>query len=131
MAADYPRRILIVEDDKDASEMFSLLLRHWGYEVQSYLTGESAIDHAPVFKPDVVLVDIGLPTMNGFQVVQRLRSMAELEGARMIAVTGYGNREVLERCEAAGFNSHILKPVHATVLHGAVDGAVSPKADSV
>ncbi|MEX0712428.1 MAG: response regulator [Pirellulales bacterium] len=121
MAGDYPRRVLIVEDDQDSADMFSLLLRHWGYEVQSCPTGESAVDHAPAFKPDVVLVDIGLPAMNGFQVVKHLRSMAELKGARMIAVTGYSNREVVERCDAAGFDGRILKPVHATALHAAVE----------
>jgi signal transduction histidine kinase len=115
-------RVLVVDDNRDAADSLALLLRSLGHEVRTAYDGEQALLLAPSFAADMVLLDIGLPQMNGFEVARRLRS--DGSAARLVALTGYGQPEDLRLSREAGFDAHLVKPVDfdrvAEVLAGAV-----------
>jgi CheY-like chemotaxis protein len=111
-----PRRILVVDDNVDAAESIAMLLGMQGHEVRSVHSAEDALDVVPNFKPDVVLLDIGLPGMDGYEVARRLRSDQAIERLRLVAVTGYGQQEDRDRARAAGFDEHLVKPVEPETL---------------
>ena len=115
------KRILVVDDNEDAAESIADLLRDLGYEIETAYDGPAALRIAKVFKPEVCLVDIGLPAMDGYELARRLRESHDLaSGARLIAVTGYGQDADRERSRQAGFDSHLVKPVNVDVLNNAV-----------
>jgi PAS domain S-box-containing protein len=114
--ATTPRRVLIVDDNADAADMLALLLQLDGHEVQAVYSSRDALERAQSFQPDVVLLDIGLPEINGYEVAQRLRAMPQLRGISLVAVTGYGRSEDRARARAAGFDDHLVKPVEAIEL---------------
>jgi CheY-like chemotaxis protein len=115
------KRILIVDDNEDAAESIADLLRDLGNEIETAYDGPAALRIAKVFKPEVCLVDIGLPAMDGYELARRLRESQDLaRGARIIAVTGYGQDADRERSRQAGFDSHLVKPVNLDVLNRAV-----------
>jgi hypothetical protein len=99
----------VVDDNRDAADSLSLLLQTQGHEVQTAYDGEEALELAPGFRADLVLLDIGLPLMNGFEVAKRLRSGGSV--ARLVALTGYGQPEDVRRSREAGFDAHLVKPV--------------------
>lgn len=103
------RRVLVVDDNRDAADSLSLLLQTQGHEVQTAYDGEEALAMARRFGADLVLLDIGLPLMNGFEVAKRLRSGGS--AARLVALTGYGQPEDLRRSREAGFDGHLVKPI--------------------
>jgi two-component system CheB/CheR fusion protein len=109
-------RVLIVEDDPDSAQMLALLLRLWGYEVAVANDGPDALDTALTFRPDVVLLDLALPGMDGYEVARQIRSLPELDKALLVAITGYGHEADVRRCEEAGMECHFLKPVEPAVL---------------
>ena len=109
-------RVLVVEDNRDAAESLRRLLYHSGYEVAVAFTGQEGLRAARRMRPDVVLCDIGLPDSNGFVVAAALREEPETAGARLIAVTAYGEDEDRRRALAAGFDLHLVKPVDPEVL---------------
>jgi CheY-like chemotaxis protein len=115
-----PRRILIVDDNVDAADTLGMLLELEGHEALAVYVSAEAIEQARTFKPDIVLLDIGLPGMNGYELARRLRSMPELDGVRLIALTGYGKSEDQQRTKAAGFDDHLVKPVDAVTLNTAL-----------
>lgn len=118
------QRILLVEDNRDAAAALADLLGLWGHEVRLAGEGEEGLRVAAGFQPQVVLVDIGLPGMDGYELARRLRR--ELPAAtRLIAVTGYGQEEDRQRSKAAGFDAHLTKPVEAAALRGVL-GALPP-----
>jgi CheY-like chemotaxis protein len=104
-------RILIVDDYADAAESMAMLLQMEGHDVETADCGLTAIERAKVFHPQVVLLDIGLPDIDGYEVAKRLRLLPETQDAMLIALTGYGRAEDRERSQSAGFNHHLLKPV--------------------
>jgi signal transduction histidine kinase/ActR/RegA family two-component response regulator len=104
-------RILVVDDSKDAAQGVALLLRVWGYEVHVAYDPLAALDEAATLKPDVVLLDIGMPGMDGYEVARRLRRQPEARNMMLAAVTGYGEAEHRRRAEEAGFDYHLVKPV--------------------
>jgi PAS domain S-box-containing protein len=103
-------RVLVVDDNVDATESLALLLRMSGHEVHTALDGPAALQVAEAFRPEAVLLDIVLPGMDGYEVARRLRHMAGLENAFLVAVTGYGQEEDRRRAEEAGFDAHLVKP---------------------
>jgi PAS domain S-box-containing protein len=109
-------RILVVDDSADGRESLAELLRLAGHEVAEAADGPAAIETAGLFRPHVVLLDIGLPGMDGFEVATRLRQMPELVDSVLIALTGYGQPEIVSRSHRAGFNYHIVKPMHPDAL---------------
>jgi CheY-like chemotaxis protein len=115
-----PRRILIGDDSADAAESSAMLLRLDGHEIQAVFDGPSALNAAASFKPEIVLLDIGLPGLNGFEVARRLR---ELPGGRQIlvvAVSGYGQTQDRHQSRDAGFDQHLVKPVDGEQLSAVI-----------
>ena len=109
-------RILVVDDYADAAESLAMLLQTEGHEVEIADCGIKAIEKAQTFRPQVVLLDIGLPDLDGYEVAKRLRALPETHDAILIALTGYGQTEDCERSQAAGFNHHLLKPLNFAKL---------------
>jgi signal transduction histidine kinase len=110
------RRILIVDDNADAATSLSELLRMDGHQTQPAFSAEDALSLAQSFNPDVVLLDIGLPRMDGYEVARRLRHSLLRKGTLLVALTGYGQAEDRERAQAAGFDAHFVKPVDLAAL---------------
>jgi PAS domain S-box-containing protein len=104
-------RILVVDDNRDAAESLALLLEADAHHVFVAYDGVFALEKARIERPDVILLDIGLPGMDGYSVAQALRQNNEMEGALLIALTGYGQPDDQEKSIAAGFDEHLVKPV--------------------
>jgi signal transduction histidine kinase/ActR/RegA family two-component response regulator len=109
-------RILIVEDNHDAANTLGLLLRRFGHEVETAHSGVAGLQVAKRWRPDVVLCDLGLPEMDGYEVAGCLRRDPALAAARLIAVSGYGQDEDRRRSEEAGFDLHLTKPLDPSEL---------------
>lgn len=103
------RRVLIVEDNVDAAEALATVLELWGHEVRVAFDGSQGVRVAKEFHPEVALVDIGLPGMDGFQVARELRQ-ADLPRMHLVALSGYGADADRARGVAAGFDSYLVKP---------------------
>jgi CheY-like chemotaxis protein len=93
-----------------------MILRASGHQVRTAYDGPTALRAAAEFQPDVVLLDIGLPQMDGYEVARRLRGEVGLKDARLVALTGYGQEEDRRRAQEAGFDEHLTKPTDLTVL---------------
>ncbi len=109
-------RVLVVDDDSDVRESTALLLELNGYEVKMADSGERAITLIKAFHPDVVLLDIGMPGENGYQVAQRIRQLPNGSDPLLVALSGYGRTEELARSQEAGFDHHLIKPLNFTTL---------------
>ncbi|MDF2693369.1 MAG: luxQ1 [Labilithrix sp.] len=110
-------RILVVDDNDDAAEMLKYALEGLGYVVDVAHDGPSALEHASAFQPEIALLDIGLPVMDGYEVAQRLgHARREGQELHLVALTGYGQQSDRERSAAAGFERHLVKPVDLTEL---------------
>jgi len=110
------RRVLLVEDHADARRILALMLKRDGHDVRTAADGPSAVAEAKEFAPEIVLLDIGLPGMDGYAVARQLRALPQCDGARLIALTGYGQPEDRELSRAAGFDEYLLKPVEPASL---------------
>jgi CheY-like chemotaxis protein len=122
-----PRRILLIDDNDDMRAMLRLTLAGAGRDVQEARDGASGLIRAAEAKPDVVLVDLGLPDIDGYEVARRLRARPDGAGLRLIALTGYGQDEDRRRAAEAGFDAHLTKPVTPELLERAIV-AVSARA---
>jgi CheY-like chemotaxis protein len=109
-------RILIVEDDEDTAASLAMLLRLYGHEVEVAADGPSAFRALEANSPDVVLLDIGLPKMNGWQVAKQIREKATRKRPFLVAVTGYGMQADRLRSQEAGIDLHLVKPVDPVEL---------------
>jgi CheY-like chemotaxis protein len=111
------KRILVVDDNENCAKTMGWMLElMFGHEVQVAYNGASAIAIAKSFIPDLILLDIGMPGMNGYEICQAMRQEPSLKNAMIVAQTGWGQKEHHERSKDAGFNSHIVKPVTPDVL---------------
>ena len=115
-AAGTKRRILVVDDNRDAAESLGMMLGLLGNEVRTAADGLSAVEAAEQFRPDMILLDIGLPKLNGYDACRRIREQAWSGGIRIVALTGWGQDEDRQRSKAAGFDHHLVKPVELTDL---------------
>jgi two-component system, chemotaxis family, CheB/CheR fusion protein len=109
-------RILVVDDSVDTVRAMEIILRLQGYEVITATNGAAAIQTAMEFRPEIVILDIGLPDMDGFEVARELRRVPELANSFMVALTGYGTARDKELARAAGFDQLLTKPVHPAML---------------
>jgi CheY-like chemotaxis protein len=105
-------RLLVVDDNADTVETLAMLLRLSGHEVVVANDGITAIEQAASFRPDVVLLDLGLPQLHGHDVCRQILEKVSPHRPLMIAVTGHGQREIQEESYRAGFDAHMLKPVN-------------------
>jgi CheY-like chemotaxis protein len=121
-----PRRVLIVDDDVDATEMLAQALKAAGHEVREEHDGTSALVAAAQFQPDVVLLDLGLPGMDGIEVARRMRSYPQLGDVRIVALTGFGQGSARTRSAAVGIESLLVKPVDMQTIMDAVTGVELP-----
>jgi PAS domain S-box-containing protein len=115
-----PRRILVVDDNPDSADSLGMLLEVEGHEVETVYSSEKALERVAAYRPDVVLLDLGLPGMDGYEVGRRMRSMPGLERMRLVALTGYGQADDRERTRDAGFDGHLVKPVEFLLLRQAL-----------
>lgn len=109
-------RILVVDNSLDAVHSLAILLKEWGYQVREAYDGASGLREAEKWRPDVVVLDIGMPGMDGYEVARRLRQ-ATPDGLVLVALTGFGEDEDRRRAREAGFDFHLLKPVSPEDLH--------------
>ena len=109
-------RVLLVDDNVDAAESLAMLLRLWGHEVAVAHDGPAALRAAEAQRPEVALLDIGLPGMDGYELARRLRSQPGLGRAVLVALTGWGQEEDRRRSQEAGFDHHLTKPVELSAL---------------
>jgi PAS domain S-box-containing protein len=121
--ADAAAHILLVEDNEDAAGALGELLSIWGHEVDIANEGPTALEKARQHPPDVVLLDIGLPGMDGYEVAKALRAQPGLERTRLIALTGYGQETDRRRSSLAGFDHHLVKPVDVDHLRRLLSGS--------
>jgi CheY-like chemotaxis protein len=118
--AKVPRRILLVDDNVDAATMLAMMLRLLGHEVATAKSGAEGLELGARFHPDVAILDLGMPGMDGYEVCRRLRSEPWGASIRVIALTGWGADEDLRRTHDAGFNVHLVKPVDRETLSTAL-----------
>lgn len=119
------RRVLVVDDNLDAARTMAMLLkRAWGQDVEVVHDGLAAIQAAHTFKPEVVLLDIGLPGLNGYEVAKRLRERPEFARTYIVAMTGWGQEEDRKKSKDAGFDRHLVKPVDPEELRSVLRAAV-------
>jgi CheY-like chemotaxis protein len=111
-----PCRLLVIDDDGDAADSVARLASHWGHDARIALDGPAALALAPEFRPDVVLLDIALPGMTGYEVARRLRELPDFARALIITMTGYDEEEERHRSQAAGCNHHWVKPIDLKAL---------------
>jgi len=123
------KRILVVDDNEDAAVILMQALEQLGYQVQVAHDGPSALDVSASFRPDVALLDIGLPVMDGYELAQRLRESRNGQPhLRLVAITGYGQDKDRERSRRAGFEQHLVKPLDLARIERAIEGALDAHA---
>ena len=113
---------LVVDDNPDIAEMLAAVLRHAGYTVSTADSGTGALSAALSKQFDVVVSDIGMPGMNGYELAEALRSFPQYRSARMVAVTGFAMYDDRERALEAGFDTHLSKPIDPAALAQAIRG---------
>jgi len=120
------RSILVVDDNADAAASMAHLLRMVGHDVEIEHDGRAALGHIARSKPDVLLLDIGLPGMSGYEVAKHARARPEGQGLRIYALTGYGQEQDRQRAMESGFDGHLVKPVAPAELLALIDEREAP-----
>jgi PAS domain S-box-containing protein len=110
-------RVLMVDDNVDTAESMAKLLRMSGHDVRTAYDGPATLEVAEAYRPNVVLLDIGLPGMNGYEVARRLRLHPQFKNVRLVAMTGYGRESDIQLAQEAGFDCHMVKPVDLEKVH--------------
>jgi CheY-like chemotaxis protein len=109
-------RVLLIDDNDDANESMAALLELVGYDVRTAVNGATALTLTAQFEPQLILSDIGLPDMNGYELAPALRQITGLRKVILVAATGYGNANDKQRSQVAGFDHHLVKPFDADML---------------
>jgi PAS domain S-box-containing protein len=129
LSGDAGLKILVVDDNRDAADTCAMLLEASGHHVQTAYTGRQALELARAFRPHAMLLDIGLPDLDGYRLAQQIRATPWGRGAVLVAVTGWGQEEDRQRAVAAGFDHHLVKPLSAdaveTLLHSLPRGTAT------
>jgi CheY-like chemotaxis protein len=120
-------RILVVDDNHDSADSLAMLMELHGHDVYIAHDGQSALDSAEQYRPDVVLLDIGLPVLNGHDVCRRIRQQPWGQAMVLIALTGWGQDEDRRRSQEAGFDGHLVKPVDQTRLLALLASLTEPR----
>ena len=111
-----PRRVLVVDDNRDAADSLATLLKMSGHDVHTANDGLEAVEGAAVRQPDLILLDIGMPRLNGYDAARRIREQPRHKRLTLVALTGWGQAEDRSRSKEAGFDAHLVKPVDLTAL---------------
>ena len=119
-----PSRILVVDDNRDSATSLAMLLKLQGYQTQTAFDGLEAVEAATTFRPQVILLDIGLPKLNGFEVCRRIREQSWGKEIVMVALTGWGQDEDRQKSNEAGFDHHLIKPVDSKALTKLLNEAI-------
>jgi CheY-like chemotaxis protein len=109
-------RVLVVDDNVDTAHSVALLLKTVACITETAYDGHSAIEHAKSFRPEVIILDIGLPGLDGYEVATRIRKSPVIKHAKLIAISGYGQEQDRMRAKEAGFDHHLVKPVQFDAL---------------
>lgn len=117
------KRVLIVEDNQDAGEMYRLLVELAGHEAMLAENGKAGLELLKSARPDIALVDIGLPGLDGYEVARRFRAEPGGDGVVLVALTGYSAAADRDRARQAGFDIHLIKPVDPQALKLLLDSA--------
>ena len=120
-------RVLVVDDNEDSAHLLAEVLVQKGYDARIALDAASALRLAAEMRPDIAILDIGLPVMDGYELAAHLRALPDLGDVNLIALTGYGQEADRRRTGQAGFRHHLVKPVDITALEAALDGFDSPR----
>ena len=120
-------RVLIVDDNRDSADTLSVLLQIWGHETRKAYDGESVVQHALAFEPEVVLLDLGLPRLDGFGVARKIREFQKLMTVKIAAVTGFTTTSDIAKCRDAGFDEHFAKPIASDRLHAYLSHIEAPQ----
>ena len=120
------RTVLVIEDNVDAAETLREILLAWGHSVELAFDGRMGLEKARTLRPDVILCDIGLPRMDGYEVARAIRADPALSSAYLVAVTGYATSEDRRRAAAAGFDRHIAKPASIAAIEEALAVPAQP-----
>jgi PAS domain S-box-containing protein len=123
-------RILAVDDNVDVAQGLASILGTWGHTVRTAHDGAAALEVATAFAPEVVLVDLGLPRVDGLELARRLRARAERSPALMVSMSGFGQEHTRRRSDEAGFHHHFVKPVDIDSLRSLLEGCMGGKAPS-
>jgi two-component system, cell cycle response regulator DivK len=126
-----PRKILIVEDNQDNRELVVKVLRNKGYITSEAIDGEDAIEKALSVRPDLILLDISLPKLDGYEVVKRLKSMEEFQDVPVVAFTAHAMKGDREKVIVAGFEGYISKPVNIRELPDQIRSFIRGKRESI
>lgn len=111
-------RILVVDDNRDAADTLAMLLKIKKYDAHTRYGGMEALDAVADLRPDAVLLDIGMPGMDGYETARRLRQLPQGQSVLLVALTGYGQDDDRRRSREAGFDAHLTKPVDLKDLEG-------------
>jgi CheY-like chemotaxis protein/anti-sigma regulatory factor (Ser/Thr protein kinase) len=125
-----PRRILLIEDNRDARETFRLMLELAGHEVIEADEGHRGLELLKAELPDIAVIDVGLPGLDGYQIASRFRREPASRQVLLVALTGYGTPEARERSRAAGFDLHLIKPIDPEALRDLMEGNLPERAHS-
>jgi signal transduction histidine kinase len=117
-----PRRVLIADDNVDAADSLAAVLDLDGHVTRAVYSARDALEQAVAFSPDIILLDIGLPEMDGYEVARRIRALLRLDKVKLVALTGYGQIEDLRQAQDAGFDDHLVKPVDFETLSRCLGG---------
>jgi two-component system, sensor histidine kinase len=115
-SAAFSRRVLVIEDNHDAREMFRMMLELAGHEVLEAGDGLTGLEILKSQRPDVAVIDVGLPGLNGYEIARRFRAEPNSRDVMLVALTGYGTPDARERSRQAGFDHHLIKPVNPEAL---------------
>jgi CheY-like chemotaxis protein len=121
------RRILVVDDNRDSAESLAMLLKLTRNETHTAYDGLEAVEAAATFNPDVVLLDIGLPKLNGYEACRRIREQPWGKSMVLVALTGWGQEEDRQKSRDAGFDGHLVKPADPAALEKLLAGMLSSK----
>lgn len=123
-----PLRVLVVDDDRDTADTLSALVRVWGYDGRAAYDGEAALRIVATFLPDLLLVDLAMPRLDGCMLAVKLRSMPELAESKLVALSGYTDAEHRQLALEAGFVRFLAKPADLNELQSLLAGTLADRA---
>jgi CheY-like chemotaxis protein len=119
---ELPRKVLVVDDNAAAAKTLSTLIKMLGNEVRTATNGQEGVEMAEEFRPDLIIMDIGMPVMDGYAAARAIRSLPWGQDAKLVALTGWGQGTDIQKTKAAGFDQHLVKPVDFAAIQRLLSG---------